>query len=47
MTPQKIYTTPTSQTFDIISDGNWSIVAVSKIVWQLFVQDSNLLSAVR
>ena len=37
MTPQKIYTTPAYTTFihDIV-DGNWSIVAVSKIpVWQL------------
>ena len=37
MTPQKIYTTPAYSTFsDNIVDGNWSIVAVSRIlVWQL------------
>ena len=37
MMPQKIYTTPTNAVFfDNIVDGNWSIVAVSKIpVWQL------------
>jgi len=35
--PQKIYATPTDAVFfDNIVDGNWSIVAVSKIpVWQL------------
>jgi hypothetical protein len=37
MTPQKIYTTPTDATFDNdIVDGNWTIIAVSKILVCLF-----------